>query len=61
MVHSACLDAASDWSDLGRHTQVRSLPLLQFQQQYTGDIEAALLARVTGRLEVTPGRSGQSC
>ena len=39
--------------------QVRSLPLLQFQQQYAGDIEAALLARVTGRLEVTPCRSGQ--
>ncbi len=31
---------------------MRSLPLVEFQREYAGDIEAALLARVTGRLEV---------
>ena len=40
--------------------QVRSLPLVEFQREYAGNIEAALLARVAGRLEVrtmTPGCS----
>lgn len=38
--------------------KVRRLPLMEFQREYAGDIEAALLARVTGRLEVACGGDG---